>query len=82
MGREEGAEPGEFYGIELPGPDLDGKDRIHLHQRQASDEQFGSRFADHPIHDVGASLYVIVLDQGACVQKLRGIKSVPLFPLR
>ena len=32
MSCEEGAEPGEFPSVELPGADLDGEDRDHLDQ--------------------------------------------------
>lgn len=70
VSREESTEPGEFENVKLPGADLDGKDRDRLDQRQASDEQLGSRLADDPIHRVGAEFVVIMLDQGAGVEKV------------
>src|SRR5206468_181809 len=65
-------EPGEFESIKLAGADLDGKDRNHLDQRQASDEQFRSRLIEDPIDRVGAGFDVIVLDQGARVKEVAG----------
>jgi len=72
VSREESTEPGEFENVKLPGADLDGKDRDRLDQRQASDQQLGSRLADDPIHRVGAEFGVIMLDQGAAVEKVAG----------
>ena len=70
LSREEGAEPGELYSVKLPGADLDGEDRDDFDQRQASDEQFGARLVDHPIHNIRARFDVIVLDEGAGVEEI------------
>ena len=56
--------------VNFTGAQLDGEDRLHLHNRKARNDATRARFGRNTLHVVGARLSVVQLRQSTRVEKI------------